>query len=413
MLTCIKQTLCQILGNNPAKSVKVGCLGKLHMALESSISSPDSVVLPPHRPALDALKPYPPGKPTEEVQRELGLETVVKLASNENPYGPSPKAQEAFKNSASELHVYPEGGCHYLRQGLARKLQEDESSLFFGNGSDEILMLMTQALLEPGTSIVCTDWSFVRYRMGAQAMGATSRFVPVVNWQPDFPAMLKAVDESTRMVFIGSPDNPTGVGPQHQALLQFAEQLPESVLLVIDEAYYEFACDDPNYPDARLIREIHPATVNLRTFSKAYGLAGLRIGYGIGPAQLWNVVDRIRPPFNVNRPAQLAALAALDDHDHVRKTVQGNQEGMGFLLSLCAELGLTPVPSQANFLLVDMHRPAQPLYDALLRQGVIVRPMTMYGPQSFLRLSIGLPEENQALAQALRKVLEQFPSAGQ
>jgi histidinol-phosphate aminotransferase len=346
----------------------------------------------------------------EEVQRELGLSEVVKLASNENPYGPSPKAVEAFRAAAGDLHIYPEGGCHYLRHGLAERLGVPPADLFFGNGSDEILALVTQALLEPGTSIVCTDWSFVRYRMGAQAMGAEVRLVPVKNWLPDFDAMAAAVDSTTRIVFVGSPDNPTGCGPSHADLERFAAQLPAAILLVVDEAYYEFARDWQDYPRSLEIRTVHPNTAIMRTFSKAYGLAGLRIGYGIGPASLWDLVDRIRPPFNVNRPAQAAALAALDDHDHVQRTVQGARQGLDELIALCDELNLDWVPSRANFLLIDTHRPAAILYDQLLRQGVIVRPMAMYGPQSFLRISIGLPEENAVLHAALRRVIEGIPA---
>jgi histidinol-phosphate aminotransferase len=377
------------------------------MSPDSALTSPAPVLA--HRDALDSLTPYPPGKPTEEVQRELGLSTVVKLASNENPYGPSPLAVEAFRAAAVDLHIYPEGGCHYLRQGLAEFLGVDPADLFFGNGSDEILALVTQALLEPGTSIVCTDWSFVRYRMGAQAMGAEVRLIPVKNWLPDFKAMAAAIDESTRIVFVGSPDNPTGCGPSHAALAEFAASLPESVLLVIDEAYYEFACHHPDYPRSLEIRAIHPATTIMRTFSKAYGLAGLRVGYSVGPASLWNLVDRIRPPFNVNRPAQAAALAALKDTAHVRKTVDGTLVGLRALEDLCRDLKLEFVPSQANFLLIDTHRDAASLYGQLLSRGVIVRPMAMYGPKTFLRVSIGLPEENLALAKALREVIERNP----
>jgi histidinol-phosphate aminotransferase len=316
---------------------------------------------------------------------------------------------EAFREAAAELHIYPEGGCHYLRRGLADRLEVEPDELFFGNGSDEILALVTEALLEPGTSIVCTNWSFVRYRMGAQAMGAEVRLIPVLNWLPDLSAMAQAVDSTTRIVFIGSPDNPTGCGPTHTQLTSFAEALPSQVLLVIDEAYYEFASAHADYPRSLEIRRVHPATAIMRTFSKAYGLAGLRVGYSIGPAPLWNLVDRIRPPFNVNRPAQAAALAALDDHDHVCKTVEGTVLGLRDLETLCQELSLTHVPSRANFRLIDTHRPAASLYDQLLRQGVIVRPMAMYGPQSFLRVSIGLPSENATLQAALRRVIQGTP----
>lgn len=360
----------------------------------------------PFRPQLQSLKPYPPGKPIEEVQREQGLTNITKLASNENPYGPSPRAIQAIREHLHELHLYPESNCYYLRLKLAEKLNVSPDKLFFGSGSDEIVALMTTAFLDPSASIVLSEHTFIRYEMGAMAMGAQVRRVPLRNWQHDVDALLAAVDQTTRMVFIANPENPVGSAIPATEVYRLLESLPPNVIFVLDEAYYEYACQWSQYPDSIPWLSQHPNLVITRTFSKAYGLAGLRLGYAIGNSEIWNITDRIRPPFNVSRIAQDAALAALDDTEHLQKTVQGNQAGLNYIYTALERLNLTWVPSHANFVLVDMKRPADLLYQALLAHGVIVRPMGIYNLPNHLRISVGLPQENEILIEALTQVLQ-------
>jgi histidinol-phosphate aminotransferase len=360
----------------------------------------------PYRKALEGLTPYPPGKPIEEVQREFGLTEVVKLASNENPYGPSPKAVEAIALEAKELHLYPESGCHYLRLKLANRLNVPAEYLIFGNGSDEVVAMLTMAFLDETTNIVCSERTFIRYEMGATSMGAQTRHVPMKDWRHDVAALAAAADANTRFLFIGNPDNPVGSAISAKEFGQLLSSVPKSVMVVLDEAYYEYACSWPDYPRSVELVQSHPNLIVLRTFSKAYGLAGIRLGYGIGHPDLWNPVDRIRPPFNANRLAQAAALAALDDTEHMARTLEGNRAGLDYFYAQFDELGLPYVPSHANFVLADMKRPAAPLYDALLRRGVVVRPMGMYGLTNHLRISVGLPRENEIFIDALRQVLK-------
>lgn len=357
------------------------------------------------RPELASLKPYPPGKPVEEVQRELGLSEITKLASNENPYGPSPRALEAVRANLHELHLYPESRCYYLRLKLAERLGVAPESLFFGNGSDEIVALMTAAFLDSSSNIVVSEHTFVRYEMGAMAMGAQVRRVPLRDWRHDVDGLLAAVDSDTRMVFIANPENPVGSAVGSDEVRRLVEGLPRNVIFVLDEAYYEFARAWDEYPESIGWLADFPNLVVTRTFSKAYGLAGLRVGYAVGNPEIWDVVDRIRPPFNVSRLAQDAALAALDDVEHLERTINGNRAGLEYLYDAFDGLGLEYVPSYANFVLVDMKRPATALYESLLGRGVIVRPMGIYNLPNHLRMSVGLPEENEILVEALTQVL--------
>jgi len=360
----------------------------------------------PYRKALEALQPYPPGKPVEEVQREYGLSNIVKLASNENPYGPSPKALEAMAAEAHELHLYPESGAHYLRQKLAERLRVAPETLLFGNGSDEVVAMMAMAYLEPGKNIVCSDLAFIRYEMGATSMGADTRHVAMKDWKHDVDALAAAVDENTTFVFLANPDNPVGSAVTAAEVQRLLDQVPARTMVVLDEAYYEFARDWADYPDSVGMLARHSNLVILRTFSKAYGLAGLRIGYGIATGEIWNAVDRIRAPFNANRMAQVAAVAALDDTEHLRRTIQGNAAGREYLYGELTRLEIEYVPSMANFILMDLKRPALPVYENLLRRGIIVRPMGMYRLPNHLRVSVGLPHENEIFIEALDAVLQ-------
>lgn len=358
---------------------------------------------PKFRSALENLAPYPPGKPIEEVQREYGLADIVKLASNENPLGPSPLAVKAARKELAEAHLYPESACHYLRQKLSQRLAIAPESLMFGNGSDEIVAMLALAYLEPEMNIVCSDLAFVRYSMGATMMGAETRFVPMRDWKHDPDAMIAAVDDSTRFVFFDNPNNPVGTGITQTQVEHLLSSVSPDVLVVIDEAYYEFARGEKNYPDSLALQQRFPNLIILRTFSKAFGLAGLRVGYGIAAPEIWGPVDCVRPPFNVNRIAQAAAVAALDDERHVARTVRNNTRGRKYLYREFKRLGFDYVPTQANFIIFDARVHCGELYEKLLRRGVIVRPMAMYNLPTHLRVSIGRPQENEKFIDALSR----------
>lgn len=358
------------------------------------------------RHELENLQPYPPGKPVEEVQRNYGLTEIVKLASNENPYGPSPLAVKAMQDELANLHYYPESGCYYLRNKLAEHHGVEADRLIFGNGSDEVVALLTMAFLSVGTNIVCSQHTFIRYEMGAMSMGAATRHVPLKDWHHDVDGLLAAIDAETRFVFIGNPDNPVGTALNANETRRLLENVPPNVLVVLDEAYYEFAKDDEDYPDSVSWLADFPNLVISRTFSKAYGLAGIRLGYALGHPDVWNALDRVRPPFNVNRLAQVGAMAALDDADHLRRTIDGNRAEKLRLYEGLKGLGLEFVESRTNFVLVNMKRPALPLYESLLQRGVIVRPMGIYQLPQHLRVSVGLPHENDAFIAALAQVLQ-------
>lgn len=360
----------------------------------------------PFRPELENLQPYPPGKPIEEVEREYGITNIVKLASNENPYGPSPRATEAIAQELAQLHLYPESGCFYLRKELAAHLGVEEPYLFFGNGSDEIVALMTMAFLDETSNVVCSERTFIRYEMGATSMGSRTKHVPMKDWHHDVDGLFAAVDTDTRFVFVANPENPVGSAVSGAEICRLLEGVPANVMVVLDEAYYEFARDWADYPDSVAMLREFPNLVILRTFSKAYGIAGIRLGYAMANPEVWSVVDRVRPPFNVNRLAQAGALAAIKDVEHLRKTVEGNAAGRQYLYESFDGLGLEYVPSHANFVLVNMKRPAIPVYESLLRHGVIVRPMGFYQLPEHLRVSVGLEQENRSFVDALIRVLK-------
>ena len=352
------------------------------------------------------MVPYSPGKPISEVQRELGLEHAVKLASNENPLGPSPKACEAIKKAAEELHLYPDGGCFYLRRAIAEKFGVSPDSLLLGNGSNELIELLIHAFVLPGTHVVASEASFIVYKLASKVRGREVREVPLAADRGyDLKALAEAVDADTRMVFIANPNNPTGTHIGAEALDTFIEEMDaragdDPPILVLDEAYYEYV-DAPGAPDSMAILARRPRTVVLRTFSKAYGLAGLRCGYGFTTPDIVAQINRVRAPFNVNSLAQVGAIAALDDDDFLKRAVTLNRECKAWLEAELSSRGLGVTPSQTNFLLVDFHSNAMPFYEALMTQGVITRPMGGYGLHTCLRISVGLPEENQKLVEAV------------
>lgn len=357
------------------------------------------------------LKPYEPGKPISELQRELGITDVIKLASNENPLGPSPKALTAIHAALSNLALYPDGQAFSLRQAVAAKHAVDSRCITFGDGSDQNLEFLARCFLEPGRNAVISRHAFAVYAIMVHAVGAGIRFAephpathPTQPYGHDLDAMLAAIDADTRIVFIANPNNPTGTWLDRSSLMGFFGQVRKDVLIVVDEAYFEYVAE-ADYPDCSRLLEQFPNLIVTRTFSKAYGLAGLRAGYCLSHPDIADLLNRMRQPFNLNNLAQAGALAALDDHEHIRATIEMNRAGMRQLETGLRELGLSWIPSICNFLSVDFGKPALPVYQALLREGVIVRPIHNYGLPDHLRITIGLPEQNARLLRALKKVL--------
>lgn len=352
---------------------------------------------------IRTLAPYPPGKPIEELEREYSILGSIKLASNENPLGPSPKALAAITQALGNLHRYPDGNCFYLKRAVAKKLGISPNALVFGNGSNEIIELAVRTFMQRGDEAVMADQAFIVYRLVVQAAGGVGRIVPLRHFTHDLEAIAEAVTPATRMVFLANPNNPTGTIFFRRQWEDFLAALPPHVIIVIDEAYFEFV-DDPAYPDSLAAHGTERLLITLRTFSKIYGLAGLRIGFGVAHPELIDLMNRVRQPFNVGTLAQVAALAALDDDEHVARTKHSNFEGMRFLRQECDRLGLAYVPSWANFLLVRVGNGAR-IYEALLRQGVIVRPMGVYGFPEHVRVSVGTGQENERLVAALEHIL--------
>ncbi|MBS68181.1 MAG: histidinol-phosphate transaminase [Pseudomonas sp.] len=358
------------------------------------------------QPGVQKLSPYVPGKPVDELARELNLDPVgiVKLASNENPLGPSPKVLDAIRAELSELTRYPDGNGFVLKQRLAERYAVGINQVTLGNGSNDILELVARAYLAPGLNAVFSEHAFAVYPIATQAVGAEGRAVPARNWGHDLDAMAAAVDENTRVVFVANPNNPTGTWFDAAALGEFLAHVPERVLVVLDEAYIEYA-EGQELPDGLAFLADYPNLLVSRTFSKAYGLAGLRVGYAISSPVIADVLNRVRQPFNVNSLAQAAACAALDDVDYLAASRRLNDAGMRQLEEGFRQLGLDWIPSKGNFIAVDFARDAAPINQALLREGVIVRSVAGYGMPTFLRVSIGTEQENARFLDVLRQVL--------
>ena len=347
------------------------------------------------------LKPYEPGKPIEALERELGIRDSIKLASNENPLGPSPRAVEAIRRAAAGVHRYPDGAAWRLRHALAGRLRVAPEQLVFGCGSDELLELVAKAFLGPGDEAVFAWPSFAMYPIVVQGMGATGVRVPLdADLVHDLPALARAVGPRTRVVLVCNPNNPTGTSVGAEAFDAFAARLAPDVVLVVDEAYREYATR-PDFPDALGWVARRPGTAVLRTFSKLYGLAGARVGYGVMDAELAGYLDRARHPFNLSLLAEAAALAALDDDEHVAATLAVTHEGIRTLTQGLRALGVEVWPSDANFVLA---RAGAGIYDLLLREGVIVRPMGGFGLPEHVRITVGTADENERLLRAMRKV---------
>ncbi len=357
-------------------------------------------------PAIRSLHPYQPGKPIEELVREKGLDesAIVKLASNENPMGPPSSAVTAIQSALTGLSRYPDANGFELKKALAAKHHIEADQITLGNGSNDILVLLAQSYLGAGRSAIYSDYAFFVYSLAVKAAGAKGISVPAKNWGHDLQAMASAVTDETRMVFLANPNNPTGTHFNEDELVDFLKQVPGYILVILDEAYLEYHGNSQHNNSISLIEQF-PNLVVTRTFSKAYGLAGCRAGYAVSNPDVANILNRLRQPFNVNLLGQVAAQAALNDDQYLSKSRKLNAEGMLQLESGFKSLGLDWIPSAGNFICVDMGRYALPVYEALLCQGVIVRPVGNYGMTNHLRISIGLPDENQRCIHALEAVL--------
>ena len=356
------------------------------------------------KPNIRRLKPYSPGKPIEEVEREFGITDIVKLASNENPLGPSPKALEAMRKALENVALYPDGSCFYLKKALARHWGVSEDELIMGNGSDEIIHYIGITFLSPGDEAVQADPSFVRYESAAVLNDCQCIMVPLRNFTHDLEAMAERITDQTRLVFVANPNNPTGTAVMQRDVERFMAELPERVIAVFDEAYYEYV-ESPDFPGMiDYVREGANVIV-LRTFSKIYGLAGLRIGYGIARPEIIKCLDQVREPFNVNSIAQAGALASLDDPEQVERSRRVNSEGKRYLYCEFEAMGLPYVPSEANFVFVDIKRDCRPVFTELLKRGVIVRTGDIFGLPTFFRVTIGTEPDNRRFIQTLKEVL--------
>ncbi len=370
-----------------------------------TVSIPD-LVAPPVR----GLQPYVPGKPIAELEREYGVHDIVKLASNENPLGPGPRARAAMAGALAEIGLYPDGSGFELKRQLSAHHGIEPGCLTLGNGSNDVLVLLAEAFLTPATEAVYSQYCFAIYPIVVQASGATARIAPALpadNPMPlghDLEAMAKLITPQTRLIFLANPNNPTGTWIEPDRLKAFLGALPASALAVVDEAYFEYSRDVECPDTTRWLKEL-PNLVVLRTFSKAYGLAGLRVGYAISQPQIAETLNRLRQPFNVNSVALAAATAALDDGEHVQKSVQLNRAALAELRVQIAGLGLKVIPSAGNFLLVDLGRPAGPVFEGLLRRGVIARPVGNYGLPNHLRITTGTLDQTRRAIEALASVV--------
>lgn len=357
-------------------------------------------------PALATLPVYQPGRPIEEVARELNLkpENIIKLASNENPLGPSPKAKAAMENVLRNLHLYPDGNAFYLKRKLAEKLGVETSNLVLGNGSNEIIEFVGHAFMQPGVDVVVSQYCFAIYPIITKLFGANLITVPANQYGHDIPAMLKAITPQTRVMFVANPNNPTGTLASREHMVELINKVPDHVLLVMDEAYIEFLNDVVDL--VPFIRSGAKSNIILmRTFSKIFGLAGLRLGYGIAAAELVTALEKVRQPFNINSIAQAGAMAGLDDEEHIQKTRTNNFSGLHIYEAEFRKMKLEYVPSAANFILVKVGD-GQRVFNELQKLGVITRPMGGYQLPEWIRISVGTPAENQRCIEALRQVLQ-------
>lgn len=356
---------------------------------------------------VQALSPYQPGKPIDELARELGLnpDSIIKLASNENPLGPSAKALAAARQALDELCRYPDGNGFELKQALSSRLGVAPAQVTLGNGSNDVLEVIARSFADSDAEVIFSQYAFAVYPLVVQAIGATGVSVPAKDWGHDLDAMAAAVTDRTKLIFVANPNNPTGTVHGAAAIEEFLAKVPPRVLVVLDEAYCEYLLGE-GYVDGIGLLSRFPNLIVTRTFSKAWGLAALRVGYSVSSPAIADVLNRVRQPFNVDSLALAAATAVLDDEDYLARSREVNAQGMAQLESAFRELGLAWIPSAGNFIAVDVGPQAGAIYQSLLEQGVIVRPIGGYGMPRHLRVTVGLPEENQRFIQALTQALE-------
>jgi len=353
---------------------------------------------------ISRLKPYQPGKPIEEVEREYGISNSIKLASNENPLGPSPAAVEAIKDHIAHLNLYPDGGGFYLAKAIADEFNVDTDNIILGNGSCEIIENICKMILTSDDSVVISDLTFVIYLLASMMENAEIIRVPLKNLTYDLDAMADAVKENTKIVFFANPNNPTGTMFTGEEFDKFMANLPKHILVVMDEAYFEYVTDD-KYPDSfKYFREGRNIMI-LRTFSKIHGLAGLRIGYGFAQKELIESLNKVRSPFNTSSLAQVAALAALGDKQHVKKSAKTNTEGYDYISRNFDRMGVKYAPSQANFVFFETNKDAGEVYESLIKKGIITRPMAGWGNPKALRVTIGTLEECKKFIEVLGEIL--------
>ncbi len=358
-------------------------------------------------PGVRKIIPYQPGRPSEEVAAEFGIAKPVKLASNENPLGPSPLAIKAMQ-TVQNLARYPDGNGTALKSKIAARHDLHASCITLGNGTNDILEFVCRAFVNPGDEVIFSRHAFAVYPLATLAAGGKPVETPALNWGCNLDAMLQAVTDRSKLIFIANPNNPTGTWLVAAELKSFLAEVPEHVIVVIDEAYAEYVTvsDFPDYPDCTQWLEDCPNLLVTRTFSKIFGLAGLRVGYGVSSPELADYLNRVRQPFNVNSLALVAAKVALDDESHLRLSREMNQAGLSYFKDACKSRGLSYIPSAGNFLAIDFSRPAQDLFEAMMQQGVIVRPIANYGMPDFLRVTIGTEDENRRFIEVLDRVLE-------
>jgi histidinol-phosphate aminotransferase len=356
------------------------------------------------REEIKDLKIYEPGKPISEVKSEFKLEEVIKLASNECPYPPFPQTIEAVKEAISEINRYPDNDCFMLKEKLAEQLNIETENLVVGNGSSELLRLITLAALKPGDEAIIPHPSFIVYPTITKLMGGVERKVPLKNYRHDLNEMLNQINDKTKIIFLCNPNNPTGTIFYKDEVEDFLNKVPKNILIIFDEAYFEYA-NDSRYPNGIDYFKNSKNVIVLRTFSKIYGLAGLRIGYGIASGEIIQVIEKVREPFNVNMPAQLAATVSLEFKDEVEKRKRFNNEGKEYLYQQFKDLGLEYAPTEANFILVDLKKDSRKVFEDLLKLGIIVRPGDIFGYNTHIRLTIGTPMENKKFIEGLTRVL--------
>ncbi|PHR29887.1 MAG: histidinol-phosphate transaminase [Desulfotalea sp.] len=362
---------------------------------------------------IEAIKPYPPGKPQEELEREYGITDSIKLASNENAWGPSPKAVEALRGELANLHRYPDGSCYYLVEALVGKTGATSSEIVIGNGSNEIIEFLVKAFVTEGDEVISSHPSFLMYQKFVQVRGGVNHVIPLAGMHHDLGAIEAKITSKTKLIFIDNPNNPTGTALGLKELQDFLARVPEHVIVVLDEAYVDFMKAELHLDPLDCIRNNsgRPGVVFLRTFSKVYGLPGLRVGFGLMPAEIAICLHKVRQPFNINQMGQAGALAALEDEEYYNLTLQRTKDGIAYLSAGASELGCKCYPTETNFFLIDVQGNADKLYKAMLYEGVIVRSMSAYGFANFIRITVGTNEENDRFLKSLKKCLSELAYA--